>query len=201
MSPFPKVAKGKLGYSIEEVDQVIARARDQYSNLSAHTLNWRELTSHGFSMAKGGYQPDAVDAAIDKLQDTFAQRELSLAATDLTSLRISLLGRVARKKGKRFSRVGVMGLGYSRKQVDALVTVVGDYLDGGDKLVLEDVRDLKFKLKRGGYIESQVDSYIDRLVEYIQTERFGRSATAPSVVSNVGFTGFVDPSDPGFQAY
>lgn len=201
MSPFPKVAKGKLGYTIDEVDRLIARARDQYSNLSAHTLNWRELSSQGFSLTKGGYQPAAVDAAIEKLQDTFAERELATKPLELTASRISLQGRVARPKRKRFSGVGVFALGYSRKQVDAMVSIVGEYLDGGEKLTIDEVRDLKFKLQRGGYIESQVDSYIDRLVEHIQTERFSRPAVAPVVSSNVGFTGFVDPADPGFQAY
>lgn len=201
MTPFPRTPKRKLGYSIDEVDRLIARARDQYSNLSNRTLNWRELSSHSFSMVKGGYQPEAVDSAIEKLQDTFAERELSTIPLDLSNLRIALLGRVARKKGKRFTRVGVMSLGYSRKQVDAMIAVVGDYLDGGEKLSIEEVRDLKFKQQRGGYIESQVDSYIDRLVEHIQTERFSKPAVTPIVGSSFGFTGFVDPTDPGFQAY
>ena len=201
MSPFPKVAKGKLGYSIDEVDRLIARARDHYSNLSAHTLNWRELSSQGFNLAKGGYQPAAVDAAIEKLQDTFAERELSTKPLDLTASRVALQSRVARAKRKRFSMVGVFALGYSRKQVDALVSIVGEYLDGGEKLNIDEIRTLKFKLQRGGYIESQVDSYVDRLVEHIQKERFSRPAVTPVASSNLGFTGFVDPADPGFQAY
>jgi DivIVA domain-containing protein len=201
MSPFPKVTKGQLGYSIDEVDRLIARARDQYSNLSAHTLNWRELSSQGFTLTKGGYQPASVDAAIEKLQDTFAERELAALPLDLTASRVALQNRVSRAKRKRFAKVGVFALGYSRKQVDALVSIVGEYLDGGEKLGIDEIRNLKFKLQRGGYIESQVDSYIDRLVEHIQTERFSRPAVAHAASSNFGFTGFVDPADPGFQAY
>lgn len=201
MSPFPKVAKRKLGYSITEVDLLIARARDQYSNVSANTLDWRELSSHKFSMEKAGYQPAAVDAALEKLQDTFAARDLAQSSNQPADLRIVLLGRVSRPKGRRFNRVGVLGLGYSRSAVDALITVVEEYLEGQEKLSIDEVRELKFKLQRGGYIESQVDSYIDRLVEYIQAERFGRAVTTPAPSSSNVVWGYPDPTDPGFQAY
>lgn len=201
MSSFPKVAKGKPGYSVVEVDSLIAKARDQYSNLAAHTLDWRELSTQGFDLEKNGYQPQAVDAAIYKLQDTFAERALASISNQPTELGELLGGRVSRPKGKRFRRAGVIGLGYSRGQVDALVNLVGEHLEGGDKLSIDDVRELTFKVKRGGYIESQVDSFIDRLVEYIQTERFGRSVTAPVSSSNYNFSGFIEPTDPGFQAY
>lgn len=199
MSIFPKVAKGKLGYAIDEVDQLIARARDQYSSVSASTLDWRELTSQGFTMVKAGYQPESVDAAIDKLQDTFASKDL--ASNKVTQLRMLLLGRVSRPKGRSFSRVGVLGLGYSRSQVDAVIKVVEEYLGGGEKLLIDEIRNLRFKLQRGGYIESQVDSFIDRLVELIQTERFSKSVAAPIVGSSYGFPSYPDPTDPGFKAY
>jgi DivIVA domain-containing protein len=79
--------------------------------------------------------------------------------------------------------------------------VVEEYLEGQEKLSIDEVRDLKFKLQRGGYIESQVDSYIDRLVEYIQAERFGRPFVAPSPSASNVVWGYPDPTDPGFQAY
>ena len=201
MSTFPKAAKNKLGYSIQEVDSLISRARDQYSNGSAHVLNWRELTSNGFTLEKGGYQPDSVDLAIDKLQDTFASRELSVQVNNETALRTLLLVRIARPKGKRFAKVAVMAFGYSRKQVDALLTVVGEYLEGGEKLPIEDVRGLKFKLQRGGYIESQVDSFIDRVVEQIQTDRFAQPYVAPVVSASNGYPSYSEPTSSGYEAY
>jgi DivIVA domain-containing protein len=199
VSTFPKVPKGKLGYAINEVDLLISRARDQYSNVSTSALDWRELTAHGFTLVKGGYQPEAVDAAIDKLQDTFASKDSS--SNQPTQLRILLLGRVSRPKGRRFSRAGVMRLGYSRSQVDAVIKVIEEYLEGGEKLLIDEIRKMRFKVQRGGYIESQVDSYIDRLVEHIQTERFVKPITAPIVGSSYGFPSYPDPTDPGFKAY
>jgi len=177
MASFGSVPKGKLGYSKTEVDLLIAKARDQYSNASAHVLDWRELTNHVFTLEKNGYQPGAVDSALQKLQDTFAEKELSIRATDNEALRQLLSSRSSRSKGRRFQRCSVLGLGYSRPQVDALLAVVGEYLEGQDELDIGEVRELAFKLQRGGYIESQVDAYIDRLVEYIQTKRFAKPVT------------------------
>ena len=201
MAAFATVRKGKLGYSKTEVDLLIARARDQYSSPTAHVLDWRELSNHVFSMEKNGYQPAAVDAAIEKLQDTFAQKELAERFVAIDPIAQALVARVNRPKGKRFKRANVLGLGYSRSQVDAVLTLVGDYLEGTEELQIGEVRELKFKLKRGGYIESQVDAYIDRLVEHIQTKRFAK----PVVPAVVRPTNVVDGSEfysqPGHEAY
>lgn len=201
MAAFATVRKGKLGYSKTEVDLLIARARDQYASPTAHVLDWRELSNHVFSMEKNGYQPAAVDAAIEKLQDTFAQKELAERFVAIDPIAQALAARVSRPKGKRFKRANVLGLGYSRTQVDAVLSLVGEYLEGAEELQIGEVRELKFKLKRGGYIESQVDAYIDRLVEHIQTKRFAK----PVVPAVVRPTNVVDGSDfysqPGHEAY
>lgn len=193
MSAFKTVAKGKLGYEPEEVEAFIAKARDQYNNFSAQLLDWRDITGQRFTLTKGGYDIASVDAAIDKLQDTFAERELGkksnpygapLGSSMLTELRGLLLGRASRPLSKRFDRAGVMGVGYSRKEVDALLTVVQDFLNGDEDLSLEEVRSLTFKVKRGGYFESQVDAYIGRLVEYLQTRRFSEPVVPAPLWSN-----------------
>lgn len=210
MSAFKNVAKGKYGYEPAEVDAFILRARDQYNNFSAQILDWRDITALKFSMVKGGYDVAAVDIAIDKLQDTFAERELnrksnpfapSLSGPLLTELRGLLLGRASRPTNRKFSRVGVMAKGYSRKEVDALLFVVQEFLEGEDDLTVEEVRSLSFKVKRGGYFESQVDAYIERLVEYLQTLKFGEPATV-SPIPTYGFSSAspsqsTEPSQPG----
>ena len=203
MSTFKNVAKGKLGYAPADVDAFIVRARDQYNNFTSQVMDWRDITGQKFAMVKGGYDVAAVDAAIDKLQDTFAERELSgksnpfapsLSGSILTELRGLLLGRAVRGKGKYFDRAGVVGVGYSRKQVDALMSIVHEFLEGGETLTLSEVRELTFKVQRGGYFESQVDSYIERLVEYLQTKRFGEPVVA-SPIANYG-VGEASPSQP-----
>ena len=203
MSTFKIVAKGKLGYAPAEVDAFIIRARDQYNNSTAQILDWRDITEHKFTMVNGGYEVAVVDAAIDKLQDTFAERELSgksnpfaqsFSGSLLTELRGLLLSRASRTKGRYFDRAGVVGVGYSRKQVDALMSVVQEFLEGGEALTLEEVRELTFKVQRGGYFESQVDAYVERLVEYLQTKRFGQPVVA-SPIANFG-SGDAGPSEP-----
>lgn len=207
MSTFKTVAKGKLGYNQTEVDAFIVRARDQYNNFSSQVLDWRDITAQKFSMVKGGYEVASVDSAIDKLQDAFAERELaknpnsfepSLSGPMLAELRGLLLGRASRAKNKRFDTANVFSVGYSRKEVDALLSVVQDYLEGGDDLTIDDVRVLTFKVKRGGYFESQVDSYIERLVEYLQTLRFSEPVAAnPIASSDFGYASPSAISDPG----
>ena len=203
MSTFKNVAKSKLGYAPAEVDAFIIRARDQYNNSTAQILDWRDITGQKFPLVKGGYEVTAVDTAIDKLQDTFAERELSgksnpfaqsFSGSLLTELRGLLLARASRPKGKFFDRAGVVGVGYSRKQVDALMSVVQEFLEGGEALTLEEVRDLTFKVQRGGYFESQVDAYVERLVEFLQTKRFGQPIVA-SPIANYG-SGESSPSQP-----
>jgi DivIVA domain-containing protein len=206
MSAFKTVAKGKLGYAPAEVDSFIARARDQYNNFSAQVLDWRDITGQKFTLVKGGYEIAAVDSAIDKLQDTFAERELGkksnpfgapLGNSMLTELRGLLLGRASRPKNKRFAKAGVLGVGYSRKEVDALLTVVQEFLDGDEDLSLDEIRSLNFKVKRGGYFESQVDAYVERLVEYLQTRRFSEPVVAaPSWNIANEPSGFGNPSFP-----
>lgn len=183
MTVFPRASKKQFGYSITEVDRLIARARDQYTNASAQVFNWRELTSTEFSLEKGGYRVDAVDSALGKLQDTFAERELAgstsmffspnSAGSKQSELEKTLVGRTIRPRGKRFTRSSVLALGYSRKQVDTLLNLIEQVIQGKAQLELSEVRALRFTLKRGGYIESQVDGFVDRLVEYLQAKRIG----------------------------
>lgn len=181
MTAFPFVGKKKLGYEPAEVDAFIARARDQYARPESRVINWKSLVSTSFSLVRNGYDPVAVDKAIDKLEDTFAERDVKSPVfqfpivnrtEELIKLRNLLAGRVSRPKGKKFDRVGVLSLGYSRRAVDALVVLVGEFLEDQEVLELDELRGLKFKVVRGGYVESQVDAYIDRLVELIQTQRF-----------------------------
>lgn len=207
MSAFKKVSKGKLGYEPAEVDAFIIRARDQYNNFSAQILDWRDITAQKFEVVKGGYDMASVDVAIDKLQDTFAQRELSkatnpfaqtLSSSLLNELRALLLGRSSRPKNAKFSSAGVVGLGYSRKEVDALLSIVQEFLEGEEELTLEEVRSLSFKVQRGGYFESQVDAYIERLVEYLQTLKFAEPVVA-GVAPNFGLASpspSTSPSEP-----
>jgi DivIVA domain-containing protein len=45
------------------------------------------------------------------------------------------------------------------------------HLDAGEKLQLNVVRRSIFKAKRGGYVEAQVDAFLDRVAEILQIEK------------------------------
>jgi DivIVA domain-containing protein len=199
MNTFPTVGKKNFGYDPAEVDAFIALARDQYARPESRVINWKTLVATGFQLVKDGYDVAAVDKAIEKLEDTFAERDVKSPtfqfpvvnkSEQLIKLRALLASRVARPTGKKFQSAGVLGLGYSRKAVDALVTLVGEFLEDQESLELDELRGLKFKVVRGGYVESQVDTYIDRLVEFIQTQRFTPKPVDPySVPSAPGGSG------------
>ena len=188
MSTFPTVGKKKLGYDKAEVDAFISLARDQYARPDSRVINWKTLVSTGFQLVKDGYDPIAVDKAIEKLEDTFAERDVKSPtfqfpvvnkSEELIKLRNLLASRITRPKRKKFERVGVLGLGYSLRGVDAVIAQVGEYLEDQVSLDLAELRGLKFKVVRGGYVESQVDAYIDRLVELMQTQRFSPRPVDP----------------------
>jgi DivIVA domain-containing protein len=207
MNTFPKVGKKNLGYEPAEVDAFIELARDQYSRPESKVINWKTLVSTGFQLVKDGYDPSSVDKAIEKLEDTFAERDAKAPAfqfpivnktEELIKLRNLLAARTTRTKGKKFERVGVLGLGYSRRAVDSVLALVGEYLEDQESLDLNELRGLKFKVVRGGYVESQVDAYIDRLVELMQTQRFTVRPLDPNSFSSVPREPSV-PSITGFS--
>jgi DivIVA domain-containing protein len=176
--PFPNAKTNKLGYRPADVDEFITQARAVFnSNQIEEIPNIREKE---FTLEKGGYSVSAVDAALDRLEDTFAarrlQRFIDAGQLDdlldrLNELKVLLVGRVERPARKRFSTTGYVYRGYSRKEVDRFVGLINAHLNGGEKMSVDAVRKVLFTPKRGGYVESQVDLFIDKVVELIQIEK------------------------------
>jgi len=176
---FPLEPKG-LGYSPAEVDEFIGRARRQFEDPSQYLVSSGLARHATFSLVKGGYSIAAVDTAIDRLEDTFAQKELAkqraeqgdFAMDDRLSRYIdSLRGRIDRPKGKRFKHSSWPLRGYAPKQVDSFCQSIERYLVSGATLTAADVRGQLFKAKRGGYAENQVDAFLDRAIEVIQLRK------------------------------
>jgi DivIVA domain-containing protein len=175
--PFPHTKPKKLGYKPAEVDEFIAQAREAFNSVDAPAPNIREKE---FTLEKGGYSVSAVDAALDRLEDTFAarrfERRLNFGQRDdlldrVNELKVLLLGRIERPKRKRFETTGMIFRGYSRKQVDLFLERVSRHLESEMKMSVDEVRTVLFTPKRGGYVESQVDLFIDRVIELIQIEK------------------------------
>ncbi len=169
----------KLGYNIEQVEKFLAAAKEQYLDPRVERFTVSSLREIRFDLQKNGYLITAVDSAIEKLEDVFAQRELEQKlitlgygefVQELNALKELLTSRISRKKGHKFDRRRWPNQGYNLKQVDQLCSQLATHLAGTLLVSAKDVRLSVFKTKRGGYAEHQVDAFIDKFVELIQRE-------------------------------
>lgn len=177
-TPFPRVARSALGYNVKQVDQFLSRARAFYTDgeSAQRPLDSSEVRSTAFDAAKGGYAPAAVDAALDRLEDVFAQRErdalIAREGEDAWLMKIGktsavLRARLHRPDGDRFRAPQRRSLSYVKADVDALCHELIDYFENDKPLSVDTVRRAVFGSAKGqeGYEESQVDAFLDRVVE------------------------------------
>jgi len=174
---FPRAKK--LGYSIEEVNAFLEKARIQFLNPEANQVDTATVRSTRFKLVRHGYSISAVDAAMEKLEDIFASRELEAKLreigfneflAELNQIKDLIDSRLARARRRRFARRGWPFRGYNTKQVDALCSRIATYLKAESELSVRDVRIEVFKSKRGGYAEHQVDAFMDKVVELLQRQ-------------------------------
>ncbi|MEY4322116.1 MAG: hypothetical protein RL167_844 [Actinomycetota bacterium] len=176
---FALADKNQPGYDIAQVDEFISKARAQFNDFSSQILPSDHLRRVEFDLVHGGYLITAVDDAIARLEDAFAKNEIvrQLAnagkfAVDDRFARIKgiVIGRTERPAGSKFNRVSWIMRGYNRKQVDAIAEHVERHLVSGAPLSFAEVRGAIFKASRGGYVEGQVDAFLDRVIELLQLE-------------------------------
>jgi DivIVA domain-containing protein len=189
---FPKVTGSQRGYDVQEVEDFLKEARRAYSSdggssgdtasdsASDASLRAESIRHTAFTMVKGGYAPEAVDTALERLEDAFAARERDrvLRATgdetwfsEARALAEAIVTRLERPEGQRFDRVSVLSVGYHPKDVDAMVARLKGYFSDGRALSIEDVRTSVFRAKRGGYREGQVDLVLDSVVDVMLAVR------------------------------
>lgn len=192
-TPFKRVGRGEYGYNTRQVDEFVLRARNRYGtgdssapadgprHSGARTggeLTSRDVRSVAFDAAKGGYDPQAVDAALDRFEDSFAQQERRQAAAKggneplLAAARAKALitGRLHRPAGERFRRPSRRRVpSYNVADVDALCERLLTHFDDGTPLSVDVPRTAVFREAKGaeGYEEAQVDAFLDRVVEVL----------------------------------
>ena len=176
---FERVARTDYGYNAKQVDQFLQRARVSLETPAAavHPIRSADVRSVSFDPVKGGYSATAVDAALDRLEDAFARRERDeLIAQQgeeawlrqIGQLSGTLRGRLHRPDGERFRRpVKKKARSYNTKDVDRLCKDLIGYLEEDKPLSVDNVRRAVFRLAVGkdGYEETQVDAFLDRVVE------------------------------------
>lgn len=181
-STFPHVRGSRRGYAVAEVEDFLEDARRAYQGDpgAAGLVTATTIRQVAFSMSRGGYQPAAVDAALERLEEAFAARERERAIgqagdqawySRTRDVAQELLDRVTRPRGSRFRRVGPFTGGYSVRDVDAFTDRVTTYLQRGTPLTAAEVRSAVFRRQRGGYSETQVDVVLDAVVDVLLAVR------------------------------
>lgn len=181
-SAFPIAERGQLGYQIEEVDAFLERARNTYdgANQSPVLVTAAEIRQLAFPMKKHGYSARFVDAAMDRLEEVFYERERRVRMEQLGDdawwaevgqLLREVRGRLDRPRGKRFKVRGVFASGYRKSQVDAFLDRISALFAGKDQLTTADVRAVVFHSQWRGYSEDQVDALLDAVIELLLATR------------------------------
>ncbi|WP_425256423.1 MULTISPECIES: DivIVA domain-containing protein [unclassified Pseudarthrobacter] len=176
---FQRVPRTEYGYNAKQVDQFLQRAK---VSLEAPEESQRPVTSGdvrsvAFDPVKGGYSAAVVDAALDRLEDAFARRERDelIAASgedawlrSIGQLSGTLRSRLHRPDGERFRRPSkAKARSYNTSDVDNLCRELIGYLEEDQPLSVDSVRRAVFRPAVGaeGYEETQVDAFLDRVVE------------------------------------
>ncbi|MCU1408033.1 MAG: transporter permease [Microbacteriaceae bacterium] len=183
---FPRTGKKTLGYKIEQVDEFLESTRQAYDqgaseqSDSAVHLTADQIRHTAFVMQKGGYSPQHVDAALERLEDAFAARERQRATATvgkqawLDEARTTgqvVVDRLSRPAGHRFDRVSFLSVGYSRADVDRFANKLVKHFKDGFPVTIDDVRTSVFRPQRGGYREAQVDVLMDSVVDVMLAVR------------------------------
>ncbi len=180
---FPLATGSQLGYAQEPVDAFLARARGAYEGAASEgtPLTAEEIRQTAFPVKRAGYSTRYVDAALDRLEEVFFERErrakVRAAGEDAwwdetRALLSEVRGRIQRPRGRRFRRRGIFATGYRRSQVDAFLDRVSEMFERRElEMPPAEVRDVVFHSQWRGYDEDQVDALLDGVVEIILSTR------------------------------
>jgi DivIVA domain-containing protein len=178
---FPRAGLLRSGYSVKQVDEFFDRVRQVYEQPLVDPADLSPLTIRQatFDLRYRGYRTDAVDTALDRLEDAFATRlrdqfvqahGQAAWQQDLAARAQALYDNLRREPGTRFSRPGGMGKGYDAKQVDLLLDRLTSFFDTGAPIVPDEIRTAAFarRMKRRAYDEDEVDAYLAQAVDILQ---------------------------------
>lgn len=179
---FPLASRGQLGYRPEQVDAFLERARAAYDQdqPAADPVSSIEIRHIAFGLKRRGYSARFVDAAMDRLEEVFYERERRARIqeigedawwSEVGQLLREVRGRLDRPRGKRFRTRGVFASGYRKTQVDAFLDRVAALFAGEDQLTVSDMRSVVFHTQWRGYDEDQVDALLDSTIELLLATR------------------------------
>ncbi|WP_104132569.1 DivIVA domain-containing protein [Cryobacterium sp. M91] len=164
----------------EAIHTIVADKAAAEAERTGATLTAEAIRHTAFAMHKGGYSPEHVDAALERLEDAFAVRERDHASrtggeqawtVGAENAATVLVARLSRAPGHRFTRTSVLAVGYKRVDVDRFANKLVKYFLDGRKLTVDEVRTAVFRPERGGYREGQVDLVLDSVVDVMLAVR------------------------------
>ncbi|MCU1519704.1 MAG: DivIVA protein [Arthrobacter sp.] len=176
---FERVQRSEYGYNAKQVDQFLQRARVSFESPSSagRPVKSADVRAVTFDPVKGGYAAAGVDAALDRLEDALALRERDELIgergeeawlREIGRMAGLLRGRLHRPDGQRFRRPSKAKVrSYNTADVDGLCQELIGYLEEDQPLSVDNVRRAVFRpaVGRDGYEESQVDAFLDRVVQ------------------------------------
>lgn len=167
---FTRVGRLHKGYHCRQVDAFLDHVEVSLGGVFPPPTA-SEVRQAGFELVRGGYAVPEVDEYLDALEERVlaaqgrmaGRRGRSDPAGEAEFLKTELTGPYM----KRFPRASALRRGYDIDDVDEFVDRVVGALDGTAALSVEDVRQVPFRPRRGGYREDAVDDAMDRVVEYL----------------------------------
>lgn len=173
---FPTVGRWASGYDREEVEEFFDRAKRAYQNGDV-SMTSEDVRNAAFDLVRHGYDPAAVDAALDRLEGAFIQRDRAEYVTSrgqdawmeqIAERATTLYPRLVRPAGERFAPPR-RGRGYEREAVDDVMDRLVDYFDAGAELSAAELRAATFPSAppSRAYAEGPVDAFLDRAVDVL----------------------------------
>ena len=185
-SRFPRSGRLRSGYAVDQVERFLHDVEHAVTTPGLRLPAPAEIRRAGFDMVRNGYEPHAVDAALDRLEQRALEEEQEAARSrgsdggptgdaggtaggeerlwaEVAAVRAEL----ERPAGSRFPRAGRFERGYATSDVDQLCERLAGVLSGGPGPGVRGVRSAVFRAQRGGYAELPVDDLLDRVVEIL----------------------------------
>jgi len=172
---FPVLSRREKGYQRAAVDTFLGRARGAFEH-GEDGIGSADIRAASFPLVRGGYDIAAVDAALSRVEEAFAQQERARAvAVEGASEWVGraradaqvILDHLSRAPGRRFARTGMLTFGYRVDEVDHVAKRIVRFLRDGDALTAEQVRQTAFRMQRRGYREEQVDALLDATIDVL----------------------------------
>jgi DivIVA domain-containing protein len=184
---------GVRGYSPRQVEEFVRACEESLRAVEAGgepRVASADVRGKAFEAEEGGYDVADVDSMLDSYEDRLARAEcarfaaehgrpaLQARAEELAGL---VMGRLHRREGERFRRpAGKRALGYFAGDVDRLCEELLAYFAAAERLSPRPLRDAAFRTASGrtAYDEAQVDAFMARVGELIQTLRWSDAYSA-----------------------